>query len=157
MPPQQPQLLPQPHCHPILQLLMKSIIMDADRDTGTGTKEWDKIIHADSFATVALKKMPMEKKLKSHWNAIQPLDNVSIMPVRMVSKVRSFAVHTVPRGSSPSNDRPIFKFLGEKCQDPICAVDCGAEGVCVHKHQCVCTNLYTRVTGMLFYSGLSGQ
>lgn len=37
-------------------------------------------------------------------------------------------------------------YEGEKCQTPICAVDCGAEGVCVKEHQCVCTNLYTKVT-----------
>lgn len=42
-------------------------------------------------------------------------------------------------------------FEGEKCQTPICAVDCGAEGVCVHKHQCVCTNLYTRVTEQIMH------
>jgi len=42
-------------------------------------------------------------------------------------------------------------FEGEKCQTPICAVDCGAEGVCVHKHQCVCTNLYTRVTEQIVH------
>lgn len=36
-------------------------------------------------------------------------------------------------------------YEGDKCQTPICAVNCGKEGFCVHENQCVCTNLYTRV------------
>ena len=81
-------LLPQPRLSPIELFQMNSIIMDAEKGTGIMMKEWDKITHADSFATVVLKKIPKENSLLCHYHVIQPMDNARTIPVQMALKVR---------------------------------------------------------------------
>lgn len=80
-------LLPQPRLSPI-ELLMNSIIMDVEKGTGIMMKEWDKITHADSFATAVLKKIPKENSLLCHYHVIQPMDSARTIPVQMALKVR---------------------------------------------------------------------